>query len=363
MFVKSTQKNALKQQLIPMVVMASASISTFALAEPATSEEPSTAISGRVWLDKNEDGIQDGDEAGERGFYQAPVDLLDDQGQVLQTVKTLASGYYEFTDIAPGNYQVQFYYPPECRFTTQNVNGNDGTDSDADAETGIADNIVINEYTPLQLEVDAGVSCGPVQARTQAENDAVTGYVDETLVVNVLDNDQLPSAVTDLKIIANPSGLSADFNDDHQLVIDGIAEPGEYVLEYQVDCSTGDGSTATVIITINPANPTEPAEPSNPAEPSDPIIDETPENNCPDVDLIKREKIRGRKMFNRYLNKKRALQYKKISQFKAKKYGSKKKSLMTAGFKRDGARKVSASKIRQSQSRVRRSFTSRNWRC
>ena len=85
-----------------------------------------------VWLDRDDDGIQDSDEPGIRG---ATVNLRDSTGNtILQTVTTGAGGAYSFT-AAPGSYIVEFTVPGVTP-AKQDQGGNDALDSDASVATG-----------------------------------------------------------------------------------------------------------------------------------------------------------------------------------------------------------------------------------
>jgi hypothetical protein len=87
------------------------------------------SIGDVVWEDLNGDGVQDENEPGVEGVE---VRLLDCSGQELGlTTTTDANGKYAFTDLAPGDYKVQFVRPDGYEFTTQGPTGTkDGTDSD-----------------------------------------------------------------------------------------------------------------------------------------------------------------------------------------------------------------------------------------
>ncbi|MCH2081055.1 MAG: PKD domain-containing protein, partial [Saprospiraceae bacterium] len=61
-----------------------------------------------VWEDTNADGIQD---AGEPGIDGVTVNLLDENGNQIATTTTSGGGAYEFTNLAPGNYIVEFIGP------------------------------------------------------------------------------------------------------------------------------------------------------------------------------------------------------------------------------------------------------------
>lgn len=62
------------------------------------------SIGDRVWLDENDDGIQD---VGEPGLNGITVTLRDSGGAVVATQDTSGDGTYLFTDVLPGDYTVE----------------------------------------------------------------------------------------------------------------------------------------------------------------------------------------------------------------------------------------------------------------
>ncbi|MCH9646898.1 MAG: carboxypeptidase regulatory-like domain-containing protein [Deltaproteobacteria bacterium] len=70
-----------------------------------TNADPTTGILGDfVWSDADGDGIQD---PGEIGLGNVDVELVDGDGNVVQTTTTTADGGYLFTGISPGEYTVR----------------------------------------------------------------------------------------------------------------------------------------------------------------------------------------------------------------------------------------------------------------
>ncbi len=85
------------------------------------------SLGDRVWEDLDHDGVQD---AGEPGIPGVPVTLLDPAGNVVSTTTTGPGGYYSFTNLISGTYQVQFTQPAGYTWTLPNI-GADDFDSDA----------------------------------------------------------------------------------------------------------------------------------------------------------------------------------------------------------------------------------------
>ncbi len=111
-----------------------------------------------VWFDENNDGIQDGTEAGVEGVT---VYLLDDVGVVLDSTLTDVDGLYSFNNLLPGDYAVQFAYPDSVNGVSvvpsmQNI-GDDTLDSDADPLTGETQ-VVTLEAGENYPDLDAGLS-------------------------------------------------------------------------------------------------------------------------------------------------------------------------------------------------------------
>ena len=95
------------------------------------------SIGDYVWWDTNRNGLQDTGEAPVEGvtvtLYQA-----DGTTKVAATT-TDASGFYSFTDLAPGQaYVVVFTKPNGTTFTTQTVGTDTAVDSNADLTSGAA---------------------------------------------------------------------------------------------------------------------------------------------------------------------------------------------------------------------------------
>jgi len=97
---------------------------------------PETAAIGDfVWYDDNQDGIQDLSELGVQGVT---VHLMDCNGNILATDVTDVSGYYLFSSLTPGDYNIEFVLPGGYQFSPQDQGSDDALDSDADVNTGLA---------------------------------------------------------------------------------------------------------------------------------------------------------------------------------------------------------------------------------
>jgi protocatechuate 3,4-dioxygenase beta subunit len=146
------------------------------------------AIGDRVWLDSNENGLQD---TGEVGVANVTVKLLDAGGAVLTTQTTDINGNYLFSGLNSGNYAVQFAPLSGYGFTTKDA-GADGADSDADIITGktITTTLTAGE---VDRSWDAGLiaDCRPVtfdfsgNSATDGTNGNSRSYTDALTGVSV----------------------------------------------------------------------------------------------------------------------------------------------------------------------------------
>jgi protocatechuate 3,4-dioxygenase beta subunit len=115
---------------------------------------PGTAKLGdRVWLDANQNGVQD---AGETNVQGVTVTLYDASNTAIKLAVTDANGNYLFTDLAAGNYTVGFSnIPAGFTFTTQGA-GTGATGSDANVVTGRTATIAL-AAGQTNLDIDAGI--------------------------------------------------------------------------------------------------------------------------------------------------------------------------------------------------------------
>ncbi|WP_026232355.1 SdrD B-like domain-containing protein, partial [Neolewinella persica] len=113
-----------------------------------------------VWEDTNGNGIND--EPASAGIDGVTVNLKDDNGNVIGMTMTMNGGFYEFTDLTPGTYSVQFVLPGGYTYTTLGAIGsNETNDSDADpAMNGMTDPVVL-ESGDNNEDLDAGIQRVP----------------------------------------------------------------------------------------------------------------------------------------------------------------------------------------------------------
>src|SRR5436190_389015 len=123
-----------------------------------------------VWHDVNANGVQD---SGEPGISGVTVVLFKCDGTLMGTMATNAGGFYQFTNLVPGCYRVQFATPGSLTPTAANQGLNDATDSDAVG--GVTGNYTLNSGDN-NLTVDAGFySLPPGLTLVKSANVQITG--------------------------------------------------------------------------------------------------------------------------------------------------------------------------------------------
>jgi protocatechuate 3,4-dioxygenase beta subunit len=118
------------------------------------------SIGNYVWIDSDQDGLQD---ANESGLANVTVRLLNSTGGVITTTTTDGNGLYTFNNLTAGTYQIQFVTPTNYVLTTANagLNLNDSIDSDAVAGTGLTQQVTLAAGQNNET-LDAGmVFCPP----------------------------------------------------------------------------------------------------------------------------------------------------------------------------------------------------------
>jgi uncharacterized repeat protein (TIGR01451 family) len=133
------------------------------------SVEPELASLGdRVWLDANQNGVQDDGESGVAGVL---VTLYRENGEEVATDTTDGAGNYLFTNLPPGSYYVHFARPQGYVFTRYNV-GDPAQDSNAQVPT-----LALQVTTPLAEVALGGVLSYTLTYANAAGQPTATGVV------------------------------------------------------------------------------------------------------------------------------------------------------------------------------------------
>lgn len=120
------------------------------------------SLGNYVWTDDNMNGIQ---EPAEKGTNGITIELFDDKGTLLSTTTTANDGggnpgYYTFTNLVPGTYQVKFTAPVGNMFTMKQS----GTDNTLDSDAGLEGTTDLITLQPGEnnVTIDAGIHSIPI---------------------------------------------------------------------------------------------------------------------------------------------------------------------------------------------------------
>ncbi|MCD1259295.1 carboxypeptidase regulatory-like domain-containing protein [Paenibacillus athensensis] len=113
------------------------------------------SLGDKVFLDVNKNGIQD---IGEPGLAGITVKLYSASAPAvaIATTTTDAAGLYQFTNLDPGDYVVEWTVPAGYGVTAKDQGGSDALDSDADPATGRSDTVTL-QSGDTNVSVDAGL--------------------------------------------------------------------------------------------------------------------------------------------------------------------------------------------------------------
>ncbi|HCK64647.1 MAG TPA: hypothetical protein DHW49_00145 [Anaerolineae bacterium] len=116
-------------------------------------QQTANIIGNRVWLDENQNHMQDD---WERGMGGVCVNLFDATGNFIQSTSTDSNGYYAF-NVDAGNYILQFEKPLGMEFVQKNV-GDESNDSDVDQVAGQTEALTVSSSL---LDLDVGLFLNP----------------------------------------------------------------------------------------------------------------------------------------------------------------------------------------------------------
>uniref|UniRef100_UPI00101C7673 SdrD B-like domain-containing protein n=1 Tax=Candidatus Chloroploca sp. Khr17 TaxID=2496869 RepID=UPI00101C7673 len=168
-----------------------------------------SSLGDRVWLDLNQNGIQD---TGERGVADVTVTLYAANGTtVLSTTTTASDGSYRFDMLGANDYLIAFALPTGYTFSPTGT-GTLATDSNANVETGRTVTITLAPNTD-DVTWDAGIFtvpelikalAGTSSLATSGSNVTLGEVVTYTLTISLAEGIFPSLVVTDTL----PSGLS-----------------------------------------------------------------------------------------------------------------------------------------------------------
>lgn len=160
-------------------------------------------LSGRAFLDEDEDGIQDTGEPSYTTGTNVTLTPVNGTAGSPRNLTTNSNGNYNFDQVAPGDYTVTFALPSGHAFSPQDQGNDDTVDSDVNG-SGVTAVITVNPKQEIE-NVDAGFysAVGTVKGWVflDLDGDGIqdageSGYADGTTVEIVNANNPSVSDVT-----------------------------------------------------------------------------------------------------------------------------------------------------------------------
>ena len=200
-----------------------------------------------VWIDTNEDGIQDPTEIGFDGL-RVELFLDDGDGIADMTTDSLVNfnitangGFYLFPNLPEGDYFATFYLPPTYISTLANTGNDDAIDSDGIANTYNGFSIATTEITNItSTEIDFDWDLGIHQNGNSAIGNYIWNDVNEDGSQNESTTDGMNGIVVNLYDNTNPSVILAttttsnDVNGNPGYYLFDQIPTGDYFIEVEV---------------------------------------------------------------------------------------------------------------------------------
>ena len=152
---------------------------------------PLVSVGSTVFLDDNDNGIQDPGEDGlDAKGKTVTLELVDaNTGQVVATTMTTTDGSYLFENLLPGDYFIQFEAPDTAPVSSttdfdadDQADGNDnGTQQDTDGD-GLTDGMITSNVFTLQADTEPTGEPGTNGGKDSADDDNGDMTIDFGLV-------------------------------------------------------------------------------------------------------------------------------------------------------------------------------------
>ncbi len=146
------------------------------------------ALGDRVWLDSNQNGIQDANETGVTGVEVNLYDNANCTGASIATTTT-NNGLYQFTNLVTGNYCIAFAnLPADHNISLTNQGGNNLLDSNANNNAQITNiNLTANDNT-----LDMGIYSNHAVLSSTAQNNECTCHSYKEKSISLFTNIFIP---------------------------------------------------------------------------------------------------------------------------------------------------------------------------
>jgi hypothetical protein len=220
------------------------------------------SIGDRVWRDTDGDGIQDG---GESGYAGVTVLLESCSGNTLASTVTDANGNYLFSNLAAGNYEVEFESPTGATGSPFRAGNDWGADSDANAATGVTLCMSLNAgedkagvdagFIPPSGGGGGGASIGDRIWR-DSDGDGIqdgneNGYAGVSVALESCNGNVLATTTSDANGNYSFGGLSAgNYIVDFDAPSGASASPFRAGNDWGVDSDANEGSGETLCISL-----------------------------------------------------------------------------------------------------------------
>ncbi|MGB0839268.1 MAG: SdrD B-like domain-containing protein, partial [Chitinophagales bacterium] len=115
------------------------------------------SVGNNIWVDENENGLQD---EGEIGLVGVEVNLFDIFGNLMETTTTDESGFYFFDGLVPESYYIELVPPEGYEVTEQ------GTVENTDGDSNVNDDGISDPFNLLSGENRENIDAGfvPIQS-------------------------------------------------------------------------------------------------------------------------------------------------------------------------------------------------------